>query len=177
MVICALSPLPVRVAITRFQFGAIVGKGRRSASEYSSCGSIAMTNLSPLVNTRGPIFTHTEGIVLRPVYHRCDLYRSQPAGEVLDAYVRMPSFEAEITSERIGPLPWGDAVATLDRPAGTLALSLANLHPAEPLERVIWVPGRTGPAVDADGRLARGLQRHLPFGRRQHFANFGRGDR
>ena len=97
------------------------GKGRRSASEYSSCGSIAMTNLSPLVNTRGPIFTHPEGIVLRPVYHVCDLYRSQPAGEVLDAYVRMPSFEAEITSERIGPLPWGDAVATLDRPAGTLA--------------------------------------------------------
>ena len=114
-----------------------------------------MTNLSPPVNTREPIFTHPKGIVLRPVYHVCHLYRSQPAGEVLDAYVRMPSFEAEITSERIGPLPWGDAVATVDRPAATLALSLANLHPAEPLERVIWVPGRTGPAVDADGRLAR----------------------
>ena len=52
----------------------------------------------------------------------------------LQVGVRMPSFEAEITSERIGPLPWGDAVATVDRPAGTLALSLANLHPAEPLE-------------------------------------------
>jgi hypothetical protein len=39
-----------------------------------------MTNLSPLVNTRGPIFTHPDGIVLRPVYHVCDLYRSQPAG-------------------------------------------------------------------------------------------------
>jgi hypothetical protein len=36
MVICALSPLPVSVAITSFQFGAIAGKGRRSASEYSS---------------------------------------------------------------------------------------------------------------------------------------------
>ena len=41
---------------------------------------------------------------------------------------------------------------------------------------------RAGPwpdrqAVDAHGRLARGLQRHLPSGRRQHLANFGRGDR
>jgi hypothetical protein len=50
-------------------------------------------------------------------------------------------------------------VATVDRPAATLALSLANLHPAEPLERVIWVPGRTGPAVDAAGRLARARPR------------------
>jgi alpha-N-arabinofuranosidase len=115
------------------------------------CGSIAMTNLSPLVNTRGPIFTHPDGIVLRPVYHICDLYRSLLAGEVLDAYVQMPSFEAEITSERMGTLPWGDAVATVDRPAGTLAFSLANLHPAEPLECVIWLPGR---AMAGPGRLS-----------------------
>ena len=67
------------------------------------CGSLAMTNLSPLVNTRGPIFTHPEGIVLRPVYHVCDLYRSQLAGEVLDAYVRMPSFEAASLGQHPAP--------------------------------------------------------------------------
>ena len=42
-------------------------------------------------------------------------------------------------------------MATVDRPAGTLALSLANLHPAEPLECVIWVPGRT---MAGPGRLS-----------------------
>ena len=173
MVICALSPLPVRVAITRFQFGAIVGKGRRSVSEYSSCGSNAMTNLSPLVNTRGPIFTHPEGIVLRPVYHVCDLHRSQLARSSTRT-CGCPASRPRSPARGSVRCRGGDAVATVDRPAGTLALSLANLHPAEPLECVIWVPGRTGPAVDADGRLARGLQRHLLSGRRQHLANFGR---
>ena len=38
------------------------------------CTSVAMTNLSPLVNTRGPIFTHPGGIVLRPTYHVCEMY-------------------------------------------------------------------------------------------------------
>jgi alpha-N-arabinofuranosidase len=35
------------------------------------CTSVAMTNISPLVNTRGPIFAHPGGIVLRPTYHVC----------------------------------------------------------------------------------------------------------
>jgi alpha-N-arabinofuranosidase len=30
------------------------------------CRSVAMTNLSPEVNTRGAIFVHPAGIVLRP---------------------------------------------------------------------------------------------------------------
>src|SRR6185437_10192441 len=107
------------------------------------CTTVAMTNLSPLVNTRGPIFTHPGGIVLRPTYHVCELYTSLMAGEVLDAFARIPEFTAEETGGG-GPvrLPWGDAVVTADRPSGRLAIAISNVHPDEPLDCVIWLPGR-----------------------------------
>ena len=33
------------------------------------CDVVGMANFSPVVNTVGAIFTHTDGIVLRPTYH------------------------------------------------------------------------------------------------------------
>ncbi len=107
------------------------------------CASVAMTCLSPLVNTRGPIFTHPGGIVLRPTYHVCELYSRLLAAEVLDAWTQVPRFDAGGT-----PLSRGDAVVTADRDAGVLAVALSNLHPRDPLECEIWVPGRhlAGPA-------------------------------
>ena len=107
------------------------------------CASVAMTCLSPVVNTRGPIFTHGGGIVLRPTYHVCDLYTSLLAPEVLDAHARIPVFTAA-GQDAAGPvtLPRADTVATVDRASGRLAVAVCNLHPDQPLDCVIWVPGR-----------------------------------
>jgi phosphoglycerate kinase len=53
-----------------------------------NCDLIGMANYAPVVNTRGIIYTHKEGIVLRSTYHVFDLYvndafaaahRSQPS--------------------------------------------------------------------------------------------------
>ena len=110
------------------------------------CTSVAMTNLSPLVNTRGPIFTHASGIVLRPTYYVCELYATLMAGEVLDAFARIPEFTARDADGGAadGPmtLPWGDAVVTADRASGQLAIAISNVNPSQPLDCVIWLPGR-----------------------------------
>jgi alpha-L-arabinofuranosidase len=106
------------------------------------CRAVAMTNLSPLVNSRGPIFTHAGGIVLRPTYHVCEMFNSLLAGEVLDANARIPAFAAEVPGRGTTELPHGDAAVTIDRSSGTLAVSLVNLHPSESLDCTVWVPGR-----------------------------------
>ena len=38
------------------------------------CDVVGMANFSPVVNTVGAIFTHADGIVLRPSYHVFDLF-------------------------------------------------------------------------------------------------------
>jgi alpha-L-arabinofuranosidase len=123
--------------------------------------TVAMTNMSPLVNARGPIYAHPGGIVLRPTYHVCELYAAQLAREVLDTRPLVPGFDVPG-----GPaggtvtLPRGDALVTADRATGEVAVSLSNLHPDEPLDCVVWLPGRmlpgpaglttlTGPAPDS----------------------------
>lgn len=124
------------------------------------CRSVALVAMSPLVNARGPIFTHEDGIVLRPTYHVCELYTSLLAAEVLDSYAQVPAFEAGVPHRGPATLPRGDMVVTVDRESGTLAVSLLNLHPDEPLDCEVWVPGRdlgsaaavwtlTGPGPDA----------------------------
>lgn len=111
--------------------------------------SVAMTNFSPLVNTRGVIYAHDGGIVLRPTYHVCNLYSASTLPEVLDAYVDGPTFVAPRQDGALIDVPSGDAVVTVDRASGKVSVSLTNLHPEEPLECTIWLPGRQL-ATDAD---------------------------
>ncbi len=39
-----------------------------------NCDIVGMACFAPIVNTRGCIFTHPEGIVLRSTYHVFELY-------------------------------------------------------------------------------------------------------
>ncbi|MGA3221499.1 MAG: alpha-L-arabinofuranosidase C-terminal domain-containing protein [Acidimicrobiales bacterium] len=111
-------------------------------SALRHCRSVVITNLSPLVNTRGAIYAHDGGVVLRPTYHVCDLYASSTLPEVMDIYARGPGFPAETEDGLPVEVPWGDAVATSDRPAGRTSVAVTNLHPEEPLECNVWLPGR-----------------------------------
>lgn len=49
-----------------------------------NCRSVGMACFSPLVNTRGCIFVHPKGIVLRPTYFVFDLYANHLGDVVLD---------------------------------------------------------------------------------------------
>ncbi len=107
------------------------------------CRSVAMTNLSPVVNTRGAIYVHPEGLVLRPTYHVCDLYANHTYPEVLDAHVASPAFEASRLDGTATMVAYGDVCATIDRRQRRLAVAVCNTHPEEELTCRIWVPGVT----------------------------------
>ena len=49
-----------------------------------NCDIVGMANFSPIVNTRGCIFTYPDGIVLRGTYHVFDLYVNKLGDIVLD---------------------------------------------------------------------------------------------
>ena len=47
------------------------------------CDVVGMANFSPVVNTVGAIFTHEDGIVLRPTYHVFDLFANHTYEEIV----------------------------------------------------------------------------------------------
>jgi len=109
------------------------------------CQTLGMANFSPVVNTRGAIFTHRDGIVLRSMYHVFDLYANHTGSQVLDAHVQTPHFEVvDEEAARVAraikawdgvkpvvSVPYLDAVATLDREASVLSIALSSLHAHE----------------------------------------------
>lgn len=97
-----------------------------------NCDIVGMANFAPIVNTRGCIYTHPDGIVLRTTYHVFDLYVNYLGDTVLDCWpFETPKMTVqnkqgdEVTVDVI------DAVATKwsDRPG--VALALVNKHPSE----------------------------------------------
>ncbi len=91
-----------------------------------NCDTVGMANFSPIVNTRGAIFTHKDGIVLRPTYHVFDLYVNHLGADVIDSYVRGDnSFLCKGK-----PIPTLDIVSTLDQ-GGHPAIALLNRHPSD----------------------------------------------
>ena len=51
-----------------------------------NCDLVGMACFAPIVNTRGCIFTHRDGIVLRGTYHVFDLYVNYLGAQVLDLW-------------------------------------------------------------------------------------------
>lgn len=49
-----------------------------------------MANFAPIVNTRGCIYTHKDGIVLRSTYHVFDLYVNYLGEQILDVWEEDP---------------------------------------------------------------------------------------
>jgi alpha-N-arabinofuranosidase len=87
---------------------------------------VTMANISPIVNTRGPLFVHPEGIVKRTTFHVTKMYANQLASHVA---------KAEITSDppmggrsKVAPV---DAVATCDADRKNWRIALINRHPEQ----------------------------------------------
>lgn len=51
-----------------------------------NCDIVGMANFAPVVNTRGCIFTHPDGIVLRSTYHVFDLFVNYMGDVVVDSW-------------------------------------------------------------------------------------------
>jgi alpha-N-arabinofuranosidase len=112
-----------------------------SASFLNAClrnaDIVQMANISPTVNTRGPLFVHDSGIVRRTTFHVMAMYANRLLPELADAFVK---------SDRIGPtgndVAAFDAVASTDGISGPLALMLVNRDPERSLELTARIDGQ-----------------------------------
>ncbi len=95
------------------------------------CDVVGMANFSPAVNTVGAIFTHAEGIVLRPTYHVFDLFANATYAEVLHCALKSPSFDVEPDDGVRQSARQLDAVVTRDPGSGDIGIVLVNLHARE----------------------------------------------
>ncbi len=99
---------------------------------HRQCHIVGMANFAPVVNTRGCIFTHPDGLVLRSTYHVFELYVQQLGDEVLDHWLQdPPTMIMEDKEGRAAAVQLIDAVATRHSEDGCLAVALVNKHPSD----------------------------------------------
>jgi alpha-N-arabinofuranosidase len=85
-----------------------------------------MANLAPLVNARGPLFVHPEGLVRRTTFHVMSMYANILPAEVADS-----SLVADALRHGDTEVPVVDGVATCDPERSRVVLVLVNRHPDE----------------------------------------------
>lgn len=92
-----------------------------------NCDLVGMACFSPVVNTRGAIFTHRDGIVLRPQYYVFALYANLLKQNVLNAWFEEgTTISGTIRGER-RTVDAVDAVVTWDESG--YAIAAINKHP------------------------------------------------
>lgn len=103
-----------------------------SASFLNTCmrhAQIAhMANMAPVVNSRGPLFVHPEGIVRRTTFHVLKMYAT-----LLEPNVVASSVVADEMCHCEGNVPALDALVTCDAEMSRLAVVLINRHPVATL--------------------------------------------
>ena len=101
-----------------------------SASFFNACirhaDDVGMANIAPLVNTRGPLFVHPEGIVRRTHFHTMAMYANQLEDHV--GQLDLKSGQLRHGNRTVNVI---DAVATVDASGKRWAVSLVNRHPSE----------------------------------------------
>lgn len=89
--------------------------------------TVGMANMAPVVNTRGPLFVHPDGVVKRPTFHVLSMYANLLEANVVDTWVSGESLERSGKS-----VPAVDAVATCDDDRQAWSIALVNRHAATP---------------------------------------------
>ena len=101
---------------------------------------VGMANFAPVVNTRGAVFTHPEGIVLRTTYHVFDMYVNLMGDTVVDSWAenagkyKVAGRNGEVEVDTV------DCVATLDSETGVIAVACVNKHASEEKEVTLMLP-------------------------------------
>jgi alpha-L-arabinofuranosidase len=97
-----------------------------------NCDIVGMANFAPILNTRGCIYSHPEGIVLRSTYHVFDLYVNYLGDTIIDSWSEeLPTMKVTHKHGKEMELETLDILATKwsDKPG--IALSVINKHPVE----------------------------------------------
>lgn len=97
-----------------------------------NCDIVGMANFAPIINTRGCIFTHEGGIILRSTYHVFDLYVNYLGEEILDLWAQdeetMRVTGKAGNEEKVSVL---DVLCTRREADGLLAVAAVNKHASE----------------------------------------------
>ena len=89
-----------------------------------NCEYVTMANIAPLVNTRGPLFVHPEGIVKRTHFHTMSMYANLLQPQVADSVVTSDMLSGTSVSTI-------DGIATVDESGRQWSIALVNRHPSE----------------------------------------------
>jgi len=100
-----------------------------SASFLNAClrhaQDVGMANIAPIVNTRGPLYVHSTGLVKRTTFHTLAMYAN-----LLQSRVAKLEIAAERLTHEGRAVAVVDAVATVDGSGRNWSLVLVNRHPA-----------------------------------------------
>jgi alpha-L-arabinofuranosidase len=111
------------------------------ASFLSAClrhaDDVGMANVAPIVNTRGPLFVHPQGLVKRTTFHVLAMYSNLLEPRVAAAEVA--SARLEHAGRTVQTL---DAIATCDASKQTWRIALVNRHPSQPLRCALAIGGK-----------------------------------
>jgi alpha-N-arabinofuranosidase len=101
-----------------------------TATFFNAClrhaQDVTMANIAPLVNTRGPLFVHPEGVVKRTHFHTMAMYANLLKERV--AEVTISSGKLNVDTESIDVI---DGIATVDKSGKNWAIALVNRHPSQ----------------------------------------------
>jgi alpha-N-arabinofuranosidase len=99
-----------------------------SASFLNAClrhaEDVGMANIAPLVNTRGPLFVHPQGIVKRTHFHTLAMYANE-----LEDRVGKLEIQADPLAHSGRSVTVVDAIATVKESGKHWAIALVNRHP------------------------------------------------
>ena len=126
-----------------------------------NCDIVGMACFTPIVNTRGCIFTHPEGIVLRSTYHVFELYVNYLGDEVLEAWAEyMETMQANAQDGRVEKVEVLDVLGTRFTSDGTLAFAAVNKDPFQE-KALVCIPALT--ACTAGSRSQCGVKARNPI--------------
>jgi alpha-N-arabinofuranosidase len=85
---------------------------------------VIMACMAPVVNARGPLFVHPDGIVKRTTFHVMSLYANKLQPNILASEIITDSLRSNNKS-----VPAVDAIVTCDNDKKLLTIALVNKHP------------------------------------------------
>lgn len=113
-----------------------------AASFFNAClrhsEDVAMANIAPLVNTRGPLFVHPTGIVKRTHFHTMSMYANELEKRIVNTLVSAD----KLTNDK-DTVAVIDAIATVDEKGKNWAISLVNRHPSKSVDFKVKMGGKS----------------------------------
>ena len=113
-----------------------------SASFLNAClrhaADVGMANIAPIVNTRGPLYVHPQGLVKRTSYHVLAMYSNLLEDKVVQAEV------ASVSLQHGGrTVPALDAIATCDDAGLKWRIALVNRRATDTLHCTVRIGGNS----------------------------------